>query len=187
MAGGVQDGQAVNAAVTDAAFLFKNGDDATLAKLGFNDLDVSTVSGAVVVNGQREFNALWSWLGGALNQIKTYLPTWASSFYGTVNDTIKQRIEAIDAAFNPNGGALSSRAGTVAIGGGALSVTVAFSTAWPDTLFVPQWNFENLVDAGPIALQGRITARTVNGFTVSWDSPTDTTNYKLNYTVRKAS
>jgi hypothetical protein len=186
MSGGVQDGQAVSAAVTDAAFLFKNADDVTAAKLGLNDQDPSLVSGAAITNVQREFNALWSWLGGLINQAKTYLPVWPTSHFGLSSDNVLARIAAIDAAYDPAGAPLASRAGQVSLGNGVTSVTVAFSTVWPDTAYVPMWNIENTADATPAALQGRITARTTGGFTVTFDSPTDSLNYKLNYFVRKA-
>jgi len=96
--GGVIDGQDVNASVTNSAFLEKNGDDETAAKLALNDQDISGVSGTRIYNSQRECNALWSFIGGIVNQVKTYLPTWISNRFGTASDTIKARIEAIDAA-----------------------------------------------------------------------------------------
>ena len=93
---GVYNGQSVSAEVTNPAFLDANADDTALGKIGFNDQDLSTVSGAPIVNIQREQNAIWSFVGGLLNQSKTYLPTWISNNFGASNNTIKQKIEAID-------------------------------------------------------------------------------------------
>jgi len=93
---GVINGQAVDQNITNAAFIARNGNSDTLAKLTLNDQDVSLVSGTSVTNIQREVNAVWSFLGGAINQIKTYLPTWGSNRYGSPTNTIKTRIEQID-------------------------------------------------------------------------------------------
>lgn len=93
---GVINGQAVDAPVTNAAFIARNGDSDTLAKLTLNDQDVSLVSGTQILNTQREFNAIWNFLGGVVNQVKTYLPTWGSNRYGATTDKIQTRIEQID-------------------------------------------------------------------------------------------
>jgi hypothetical protein len=185
MAGGVQDGQPVNAAVTDAAFLFKNAPDTTLSTLGGDDQDTSGISGLAIVNFQRELNALWSWLGGTINQVKTYLPTWPTSYYGLSTDTILARLKAIDLAYNPSGGELARRAGVVSIGAGDTVIPVAFSAAWPDTLYAVNFTFET-TDANPIFIQGMVTTKLTTGFTVTLAAPPDTANYKMSYVIRKA-
>ena len=96
---GVYNGQAVSAEVTNPAFLDANADDIALGKIGFNDQDISAISGAPVTNIQREQNALWSFIGGLLNQTKNYLPTWVSNNFGSASQTIKDKIESIDYAF----------------------------------------------------------------------------------------
>lgn len=187
--GGVVDGSAVNAATTNAAFLEKNADDTTLFKLGLNDSDVSTVSGTAVTNVQRDHNALWSFLGGLINQAKTYVPTWANNSqgaqtFGNSNDSIFAKIAAIIAAFDPASGSQAVRSGAAAIGNGASSLAVTFAVSLPNANYAVEATFENTTDATPIFLQGIITAKSAAGFTLTFNAATDTANYKLNYVVR---
>lgn len=100
--GGVTDGQPVNAAITNAAFIEKNADDQMPHKLDFTDTD--PVSGAAVTNIQRNINAIASYLGASLNQVFNYLPTWATTNRGLSNNSVFQRVEAIDTAFDPSTG-----------------------------------------------------------------------------------
>lgn len=181
---GVQDGQSVSAGVTNPAFIFKNGDDVTQAKLGLDDQGLG--SGTAVTNAQQEFNALWNWLGGLVNQGLAYLPAWATDFFGATGDNIFQRVSAIDAAYDPSGGALASRAGAEAIGLAVDFLAVTFSTPWSDANYSVLAVVENTVDPNPIFMQVMITAKTASGFTAKFNAPTDTLSYKLNYLVRKA-
>jgi hypothetical protein len=90
---GVIDGQAVNAATTNAAFLGKNGDDSTTHKLGLLDTDVN--SGTGITNAQRELNAHASILGASPNQPYNSKFVWGSDIVGAASDSIKARIEAL--------------------------------------------------------------------------------------------
>lgn len=183
MAGGVQDGQAVSAGITNPSFIFANGDDNALGKIGFADTD--PVSGTAVVNIQREQNALWSFIGGVINQVKTYLPAWTSPVFGTTTSSLVQKLQAIDDAFSATG-TKSTRGAALTLGSSVASKAVVFTSAWPDALYVPEFSFSNTVDANPIFLQGIVTAKSTTGFTVTFNAPTDSANYVLNYMVRKA-
>jgi hypothetical protein len=181
---GVLDGQAVSAEVTNPAFINKNIDDTTPSGLGL--ASGVTARGSAVTDVQTEHNALWSFLGGLINQTKAYLPAWVSQNFGAANASIKAKIEAIDSAFTPASGSQTYRAGNVSVSMGAASASVTFSPPWMNTNFVPLLGFTNTVDASPIFLQGMVSAKTVNGFTVTLNAATDSANYVLNYEVRVA-
>lgn len=83
-----------------------------------------------------------------------------------------------------NGGAL--RAANEAIGNAASSVTVVFSSATVNTSYVPEFSFINTTDPTPIFLQGIVTGKTTSGFTVTFNTPTDSANYVLGYQVNDA-
>lgn len=96
---GVADGQPVSAAVTNPAFIDANADDT-----GFGVYQLAnalSASGPFPTNIQREHNSIASFVGKALNSVYNDLPTWTSSNRGTSGDNILQRVEAIDAAFDP--------------------------------------------------------------------------------------
>lgn len=100
--GGISDGEPVNQAVTDAAFLFKNADDQDPAKLDFVNTDAA--SGAFVTNIQRNVNSVFSFVGAAINGVYNLLPTWVTNNRGSSSNTLFQRIGAIDTAFDPSTG-----------------------------------------------------------------------------------
>ena len=177
------DGMAVNALNTNAAFLYKDTDDVQLAKLGLNDQTIGdTTSGTNVVNSQREFNSLWSFLGGSLNQIKTYLPTWTTSFFGTSTNTMKERIDAIDLDFSS--GKMAYRSGNTNIINGSSTVTVAFSSDLPNASYNPVFSVQNLLDSEPIFLIGLVTSKSVSGFVITFNAAADSANYYVNYSTR---
>lgn len=76
-------------------------------------------------------------------------------------------------------------AGVEGIGNGVSQITVTFPTARPDTDYNVISTFENTVDADPIFLIGYISSKTVNDFTVKFNAPTDSVNYKLNWQERR--
>jgi len=102
MSGGVTDGQPVDAATTDAAFLHKNAPEQMPTQL---DLTYSNPSsGANVVDIQKNINSISSFLGWILNSVYNVLPSWATNNRGLSTNNVKQRIEAIDTAFDPSTG-----------------------------------------------------------------------------------
>mgnify|MGYP000849196429 CR=1 FL=1 len=78
------------------------------------------------------------------------------------------------------------RAGVTSISNGANSVTVAFSSATPNTSYVPVFAFRNLVDSDPIFLIGMIVNKTTTGFTVLFNTAVDSANYALEYQANDA-
>lgn len=90
---GVVNGQAVDAPVTNAAFISKNADDSTISNLGLSS--TNPLYGPSITSSQREFNAITSVIGMAINQVYNYTLSWATNLIGASTDTIKVRIEAI--------------------------------------------------------------------------------------------
>lgn len=104
-----------------------------------------------------------------------------------VNDTATGFEAVARSAFVGATGAGILRAGNEALASAAASVTVVFSTPTADTTYVPlSPMFVNLTDPTPIFLQGMITGKTVNGFTVTFNTPTDTANYVMAWSVQDA-
>jgi len=64
-------------------------------------------------------------------------------------------------------------------------ISIAFATARVDANYVVIPSFE-CNDVSPIFLQWVIQNKTVNGFDILMNAPTDSANYKLNYTIGKA-
>lgn len=69
----------------------------------------------------------------------------------------------------------------VSIGSGASSVSINVPVGYSNTNYSIVAVMENTVDAVPQFQPLLITAKTGNGFTVSWQDPTDSINYKLVY------
>ena len=59
----VSDGQKVNAAITNAAFMSRNSDTGTTGQVDLNNVDAA--SGSSVANAQRELNGLNSYTGSS--------------------------------------------------------------------------------------------------------------------------
>ncbi len=95
---GVSNGQYANEDTFNDGFMDKNADTFTTGVVALNNLDAP--SGDLIENVQREFNANASFIGSTINQVKTYLPTWASDIVGAAADSIMMRIEAIVARFD---------------------------------------------------------------------------------------
>jgi hypothetical protein len=100
---GIVDGQPVNAAASNAAWLAKNGDDTASGKITLSDTDTAT-SGSSITNAQRELTAHASAMGIPINQAKTYTPTWLYSWFGTTTDSIVTRISNLVGKFLGTGG-----------------------------------------------------------------------------------
>ena len=73
------------------------------------------------------------------------------------------------------------RANVVSIGSGVTSLTVSFSSSVADTNYTVSGGFENTVDTSPQFQPWNITGKTTTGFTIKWNSETDSVNYKFNY------
>jgi hypothetical protein len=97
---GVQDGQAVSAAVTNPAFLDSDSDDTALGKITFNNISDVATSGPAVVNIQREVNGLFSWTGRPSGAVYNSTPTWGNVQVGTSTDSLFARSNAITGLFD---------------------------------------------------------------------------------------
>ncbi len=76
-----------------------------------------------------------------------------------------------------------SRSGQTAILADATTVTVIFSSALPNANYVIITDMINTVDADPQFQTPVITNKTINGFTATWNAPTDSADYILSYIV----
>ncbi len=180
----ITNGQRANATNFNAAFVSRTDDTSTLGVLELANADAA--SGDTITNTQREMNALWSFLGGLINQVKDYVPTWVSNNFGAADNDVKTKIEAIDAAF-ADSESFDKRAGRTAIGNDVQSIAVVFSSVWADALYVVTFAITNTTEGvNAIFLQGVITARSAAGFTVSFNAKTDSANYVLEYRIEKA-
>lgn len=101
---GVIDGQPVSAAVTNPAFLDANNDDTALGKISLNNISDPSVSGTVVTNIQREFNALSSYTGKPTNVAITTTPSWSNNQVGSATDSLFVRGNALTGRFAGVGG-----------------------------------------------------------------------------------
>lgn len=79
--------------------------------------------------------------------------------------------------------ALTGRAQSVALGGSVSAATATFSTPMANANYALVTSISNVVDANPIDLWIIETAKTSSGFTVTFNAPTDTANYVLEYVV----
>jgi len=79
----------------------------------------------------------------------------------------------------------STRAGIVSLSQGDFSKTILFSTPWANALYVP--SVEIICnDANPVFPSYVIQNITANGFTVLFNSPVDSNNYKIAYRITEA-
>lgn len=79
------------------------------------------------------------------------------------------------------GGSSGSQASSIPINSNSVSVT--FTTQFGSTSYVPLWSIQNTGDPSPIFLDGYISAKSTTGFTVTFNTSTDTANYVFNYAI----
>ena len=96
----VSDGQKVNAAVTNAAFMSRTTDTSTTGKVDLNNADAA--SGTSISNAQREHNSSASFTGKAVNVAENATPTWTSDSIGTANQPIKNRVDSVQSVVETN-------------------------------------------------------------------------------------
>lgn len=94
----VSDGQPVNAAVTNAAFMSRTTDTDTSGKVDLKNEDAA--SGSSVTNLQREVNSVNSFTGHTAGTAKDAKPSWTSNDVGTSTDDLKARADSLSAKFN---------------------------------------------------------------------------------------
>lgn len=88
--------------------------------------------------------------------------------------------DIVDAGPNQRG-LIRFAADEIGLSNGDTSVSVTFSTPFPNTSYAIAFSFRNNVDASPVILEGFITAKSVSGFTVKLNAPTDSANYFMYY------
>lgn len=71
----------------------------------------------------------------------------------------------------------------VSIGSGSTSIVVTFPSPLVTTSYSVIASIANLTDSNPEFIPIVITNKTVSGFTASWNTPTDSSNYLLDYIV----
>lgn len=111
--------------------------------------------------------------GATVNEIETTL---------TDDDTHLPSSGAVVDAIAAAGGGQNGQA---AIANAATTVTVTFGTAESDTNYYPVISIENLTDSPPSIYAMIVSAKTVNGFTVTFSGPMDSANYKLNWRIHR--
>jgi hypothetical protein len=99
---GILDGQPVNQAYTNPAFLDRRADDTAVGKYTLNNTD--PVSGSSVTNVQREHNSVASFVGKSLNSVKDDLPAWTNTQVGSSSDTLKTRADLLTQRFSGSTG-----------------------------------------------------------------------------------
>ena len=95
---GVLDGQPVDAAVTNPAFINKNIDDTTPSRLGLG----STIpaQGPAITWTQQEFNSIDTFIGKIQNTAATAYPPWSTNIVGASTDSLLSRTEDITILFS---------------------------------------------------------------------------------------
>lgn len=71
----------------------------------------------------------------------------------------------------------------VSLSSGLLSTTVLLSSTLADTNYAVFCTIENSLDGSPEFLQFYIANKTTSSFDITFNAPTDTANYILNYLV----
>lgn len=89
----VSNGQVANQTTFNNAFLSRNSDSNTTGVIALDN--TNPISGASLVNIQREHNANSSFSGMPLNSAKDVKPSWTSTEAGTPTDNMNQRVESL--------------------------------------------------------------------------------------------
>ena len=74
------------------------------------------------------------------------------------------------------------RSGIVSLSAGESSKAITFSSAWPNANYIVEVCIE-CSDLDPMFLNFVIKNKTVNGFTIIFNAPVDSNNYKINYKI----
>lgn len=90
----VSDGQSVNAAISNAAFVSRTANTDTTGKVDLlNTSDAA--SGSTITNIQRLLNGLASFTGASTSGAYTQEPNWSDNSVGTSSDNLEERSEAL--------------------------------------------------------------------------------------------
>lgn len=204
----VLNGQNVSEEVTNPAFLDAQIDDYAIGNIGFQN--AASTSGFFITSIQRYINNLAKAIGATYTGNFTAEADGSINVYGSVSTTVpdtttfKAAIKLLSDKFvgtltgaqsHAHTGAdgqgskidLSSltslRMGSIALANSVQTQVVTLSSAMATSTYVPQVTISNTVDAQPIFLQYYVSAQTMTTFTVTFNAPTDSVNYILNYQV----
>ena len=83
----------------------------------------------------------------------------------------------------PTGNTTFYRAGQQTIGSASSSQAITFSSTLGTTNYGISVVMKNVTDTNPQFQPLEVTVKSATGFTVAWNSPTDTANYVLEYTA----
>lgn len=97
----ISDGQKVNAANSNAAWVSRTSDSNTVGKLDLENTD-SGVSGGTITNAQREHNSIASYTGKSTNAVPGAVPTYSSDAVGTPNENLTARAGALTSQMGVN-------------------------------------------------------------------------------------
>jgi len=97
----VSNGQDANENTFNTSFVSREVDDNKAAKLTLDDPDTGT-SGTQIANVQRELNSKASFVGQPTNQPENDKPAWSSDVIGTPNESVKERVDAVQAEVETN-------------------------------------------------------------------------------------
>ena len=102
---------------------------------------------------------------------------------GVIQNITQANIVQLEGGGGGSGGSGGGAAQEVALTSGSTSITVTFATPRSDTAYGLVCQLVNTTDSNPAFQPLTITAKTINGFTVSWNSPLETSNYALDWIV----
>lgn len=93
------------------------------------------------------------------------------------------RLFSVNLGGGSGGSGANFRAGTQAITNGSATVSITFSSVVSATTYSINYSVVNSTDTDPIYLQGIVTAKSVSGFTITFNAPADSANYVVLYEV----
>lgn len=138
--------------------------------------------GETIIIGDPLSTAQLTWLGMPSNPDPTS-HGYASTTYITQSTDNNSAIGLLDEAITGLSGQFQYVSNVETLSSGITSYSVVFGTAQSNTNYSIAPQFENTVDAHPMFQPMTITAKSVNGFTVSWNVALDSANYKLDWVV----
>lgn len=100
---------------------------------------------------------------------------------GTIDNILQSKIVQFMGSGGGGSAAQTGFSQEVSIPMGNTSLVVNFPSSLPSSAYVVLPQMVNLVDASPDFQPLTITNKTAAGFTVTWNAPTDSANYKLAY------
>ena len=125
--------------------------------------------------GSAVSDQLIAWLGSGSDTPDPEDHAYSSTYYIAQDDSHNTAIGKLDTAVG------SWFWGILPLTSGTKSVSVVFGSPKASASFVVAGQFQNLTDAAPMYQPWMTTAKSVNGFTVSWQAALDSGNYNFEY------